>query len=256
MKYLVVISTLLFFGVGCTEVRPQAQPLETPGITSMAEKITFTTSDGVKIIGDYVPGTNSKAVLLLHMMPATRIAWRPLVEKLTVAGFTSLAIDFRGHGESIQTTDGRKLDYRNFSDEEQQAKIKDIEAAVAWLAEKGIGEEKLALIGASIGANLSLQYLAEHEKVPTSVLLSPGLVYRGVETKPRAEALRSNQSVFYVAAKDDDYSALTVGALHEATKVGKKLILYDYGDHGTNMFDAHPELIGEIVDWLQKRIQS
>ncbi len=218
----------------------------------MSQKVTLTTVDGVQIIGDYEAGKSARTVILLHMMPATRTSWRPLVQKLTAVGFSTLAIDLRGHGESLKTIEGRILNYKNFSDEEQKAKIKDVEAAAAWLLrEHGVGEEEISLVGASIGANLALQYLAEHKETSAAVLLSPGLVYRGLSVEPLLEFLRPTQAVFYVAAKDDAYSFETVEKLFSLTEITKESRNYVSGGHGTNLFASHPELIEEIAVWLK-----
>ena len=50
------------------------------------EPIFFKTSDAVLIAADYYAGVGVKGAILLHMMPATRDSWRPLVKKLNDAG--------------------------------------------------------------------------------------------------------------------------------------------------------------------------
>src|SRR3989344_7230766 len=149
------------------------------------ERIKFLTKDGVEIHGLYagVESKNAPAVLLLHMMPAVKESWEGFQEKLREAGFQSLAIDMRGHGESVWGN-GERIDYKNFTDAEQQEKILDVEAAMRFLAEQGVKSEHVAIAGASIGANLALQYQAEHSEIKAVVLLSAGLIYRDDETEP------------------------------------------------------------------------
>src|SRR3990172_1406945 len=154
------------------------------------KKVMFKTKDGVEIYGLYTESENwsAPAVLLLHMMPAVKESWREFQEKLREAGFQSLAIDERGHGESVWK-DGERIDYKNFTDAEQQEKILDVEVAMRFLAERGVESESVAVAGASIGANLALQYQAEHSEIKAAVLLSSGLNYRGVETEPLAKRI-------------------------------------------------------------------
>ena len=65
-------------------------------------KTTIHTIDGVALIGEWtLPAGATTAALLLHMMPATRQSWRGLVQALSAANIASLAIDLRGHGESV-----------------------------------------------------------------------------------------------------------------------------------------------------------
>src|SRR5207245_1856203 len=97
-------------------------------------------------------------VLLLHMMPAVKESWQELAKALNEAGLSALAIDFRGHGESVSKSDGTRLNYKDFADEQQQAKILDVRGAMEWLRARGAQDSQIAVIGASIGANLALQY--------------------------------------------------------------------------------------------------
>jgi len=224
------------------------------------ERIKFLTKDGVEIYGLYAEAEskNAPAVLLLHMMPAVKESWKEFQEKLREAGFQSLAIDMRGHGESIWKN-GTRIDYKNFTDAEQQEKILDVETAMRFLAEQGVESNSVAIVGASIGANLALQYQAEHSEIKATVLLSAGLNYRGVETEPLAVRVLPEQSVFLVGAKGDIRSSGASCA--DAARIlfnilparNKKLKVFDDSEHGTDLFTAHPELIDEIVNWLREK---
>lgn len=221
----------------------------------MPERVQFNTADEVTIVGTYTPGSAAKAVLLLHMMPATKESWDPLVPKLVSAGFHTLAIDLRGHGESKVRGD-EALDYRLFSDTEHQASRADVDAALGWLKVKGIPEEKIGIVGASIGANLALEALSHSMYLSTAVLLSAGLNYRGVETLPAARNLRVGQSVLLVGTEGDiqgsESAADMANTIATALPVGARREVVRWGnpEHGTNLFRPHPELITKIVDWL------
>lgn len=226
----------------------------------MSERVEFTTSDGVRIVGDYYApeGAGRGAILLLHMMPATRQSWKSFAENLASAGFSALAIDLRGHGESIYRDDGmgnkEQLEYKEFSDEEHQKSILDVGAAVEYLKKRDIGE-RLFLAGASIGANLALQYVAKDPDVSGAILLSAGLNYMGIETIPLAQKLGTGQSVYVVASKDDMRSGGP--ADEQAQKIydslsSKKIIkVFETGGHGTDILDSHPEFQDELVEWLK-----
>ncbi|MBI4457918.1 alpha/beta fold hydrolase, partial [Candidatus Uhrbacteria bacterium] len=164
--------------------------------------VAFTTSDGVTIAGSlFIGPAGGPAALLLHMMPKTKESWAPLAEALVGAGFGSvLAIDLRGHGESLRQGD-RRLDYKNFSDAEHQAKMLDVEAAVEWLMkERGARLDRAVIVGASIGANLAIRFAADHPEVPAVAALSPGLDYRGVTTADAVARLRPKQAFFLAAS--------------------------------------------------------
>jgi len=222
------------------------------------DKVIFKTKDSVEIHGLYAPTENQSApaVLLLHMMPAAKESWGQFQEKLREAGFQSLAIDERGHGESVWK-DGERIDYKNFTDTEQQEKILDVEAAMRFLAEQGVELGQTAIVGASIGANLALQYQAEHGEIKATVLLSAGLNYRGVETEPSAKRVLPEQSVFLSGAKEDVRSSGASCADAAQTlfnllpSKNKKIAVFEGREHGTDMFSAHRELADEIIKWLR-----
>lgn len=223
----------------------------------VTETAQFQTADGVTIFGLYSHGDNPAlpAVLLSHMMPATKESWKDFAHVLADAGFQVLAIDLRGHGESVMPTlnaQSQTLNYKNFSDAEHQKSILDLEAAVEFLKSKGASE--IHLIGASIGANLSLRYLTEHSDARSVVLLSPGLDYRGVKTEEFATRLHTGQAAYYAAAGDDPYSVQTAKTLYQKTSGGatKELKLFERGGHGTDMFFAHQELMWDLIVWLKQ----
>ncbi|TSC63142.1 MAG: alpha/beta hydrolase fold protein, partial [Parcubacteria group bacterium Athens0416_74] len=124
-------------------------------------KITLKTEDNLDIVGLYYPSPASKGVLLLHMMPATKESWNEFAPKLQSEGYQVLAIDLRGHGESSAGPEG----FRNFSDLDHQKTIFDLDAGIEFLETKGVKQNNLVLIGASIGANLALQCLTEHQEI-------------------------------------------------------------------------------------------
>ncbi|MEK7453233.1 MAG: alpha/beta fold hydrolase [Patescibacteria group bacterium] len=217
------------------------------------QKIILTTSDNVKIHGVYfsVGKENSPAVVLLHMMPATKESWHDFQEELALTGFNSLAIDFRGHGESI-LKDEKIINYQNFTAAEQCEKINDVESAVEFLEERGIPKGKISLIGASIGANLALQYMSNNKEIKSSVLISPGLDYRGVMTEDNILKLSIDQSVLMASGGDQDsYSRISVKKLFNMIKVKKDMHIFEDASHGTEIFKIHPEFKGEIINWLK-----
>ncbi len=220
--------------------------------------IQLKTKDGVLLYGAYVPATkhDAPAVVLLHMMPAVKESWAEFQDALSEAGFQSLAIDLRGHGESVMK-DGRTIDYKQFTDREHQEKTYDAEAAVGFFLDRGVALSSIALAGASIGANLALQYQAEHGEVKASVLLSAGLDYRGIKTEPLVAKLMPEQAVFLAGARNDSRGGASCAdmaqALFDASKSkNKKIRIFDGSEHGTDMFKTHPELMSGIIAWLRE----
>ncbi len=213
----------------------------------MTERVTLRTSDGIELVGTYRNTGQNKIAILLHMMPATKESWDSIAQMLLQRGYASLAIDLRGHGES---TMGGTLDYKTFTPEQQQAKRLDLEAAVAWTRTQGFDEACTVLIGASIGANLSIRALAEHPNLSLAIALSPGLDYRGVKTDDVITSIKPNQKVVLVASDDDDRPSWD--SVHELHRLNPSAVLIErHGlGHGTNMTDADPSLVKELFSHL------
>jgi pimeloyl-ACP methyl ester carboxylesterase len=208
----------------------------------------LTTKDGIKIAGILWDRQAPKAVLLLHMMPATKESWTDLGSLLSDNGFNVLAIDFRGHGESGGG------DYKTFSSEDHQKYQLDVEAALEYLNMKYPNREIYAG-GASIGANFVLKFMSEDQSIKKGFGLSAGLDYYGARAIDYVKELSGDQSILLVGAKDDVRgSGLDRGTqaeqLYDLATSQKEKIIYETGDHGTDMFAAHPDLPQKIVHFL------
>lgn len=220
----------------------------------MAETIQFQTPDGITIVGDwYEPATDAKAwILLLHMMPADRHSWETFAAKLTAAGYSALAIDERGHGDSTKKGD-ETVDYNSFSNEEQQEKQLDVDAALEYMESRGATHDRIGVIGGSIGANLAINLGARDEAIKAIGALSPGLDYRGLKTEDPAKQLRESQSLLLAVAPDDTHTDPDQIKILEIASGAKTIVKnYDAGGHATELLENHPELMDELITWLDE----
>lgn len=219
------------------------------------EKVTFSTQDGVKIVGNYFspPSSSSSGVLCLHMMPETKESWTELAQLLSAQGMHVLAIDERGHGESVWRGNDQ-LDHKQFSDTEQQAKRFDVDAALNWMQTRGVELSQVTMLGASIGANLSLDTLVRFPQIPSAVLLSPGQDYRGVQTDAAITKLKPHQRVLLVASSDDQYSFETITRLDQLAQIPHETWRLDNAGHGTHMFTAETSLLQKISQWITTQL--
>jgi alpha-beta hydrolase superfamily lysophospholipase len=223
-------------------------------------KIFLTTKDNIKIAADLCPAEGPDGLasslpkgwlVLTHMMPATKESWRDFAMELQNFGYESIAIDLRGHGES----EGGPNRFIGFSDAEHQKSILDLEAAVEYLTtSRKATRDKVVFVGASIGANLSLQYIAENPGFRTAILLSPGLNYRGIETEPLVKKLKAEQKALFVSAKDDGDNAEENQKLFDLVPAGvqKKIQIYETGGHGTDILASQLGLKNLIVEFIMK----
>lgn len=260
-KYLIIVLVFMGAFLGCAgnDGEENSETLgemmsEGGNFSGEVNQVTFTTDDGWEIYGSYyVSGAeHAPCVLLLHMMPADRHSYDNFAPKLAGAGYDVLSIDLRGHGESLYKH-GDKRSFEDFSDVEHQESVGDIEAARAFLVEKGADTTRMAIVGASIGANLALVYAAGDEGVKTVVLLSPGLDYRGVETATAMEAYGERPALI-VASDEDEYSAESCRELKDIAGERAELKIYEDSAHGTDIFKPQPQLETDIIAWIGAHI--
>jgi dienelactone hydrolase len=217
-----------------------------------AEDMQVETTDGVVIRGTYYPPSSSSApaLLLTHMLRKNRESWVEFARFAQERGFAVLAIDLRGHGESTQSKRGT-IRESSFVEADFAAMKLDVAAAVQWLRRRPeIVPREISLVGASIGANVALNYAAEDSLIAAVVLISPGETYRGVQAGPALKAY-GPRPVLLTAAEDDNYSLVSVRKL-EPLAAGIKLVqVFPEGGHGTYLLESRPELRAMILDFAR-----
>ncbi len=223
-----------------------------------SEQLTVKTADGMELAALWYPASHPKGwALLVHMMPATKESWDVLAQKLSQEGYSCLAIDLRGHGASFGGPDG----YKHFTDREHQGSKQDLEAAWEFLCVHGARPEATAVLGASIGANLALQFLAAHPQIRRGVLLSAGIDYRGLISADFAATVSASQEILLATSRDDDSNAAQNEVLYKAlpSSMQKALIVLDHGGHGTHMLSAGKEgdrLSAAVIEFIFHGIRS
>lgn len=196
-------------------------------------KITLTTEDNVKLSAEFVKG-NNQGIILLHMLGHDKSSWKDFKPK----GYTVIAIDFRGHGDS-------ELNYEDFTDNDWKNLQLDVKAAADYLKSSKVKE--IYIIGASIGANTAINYAVTDSAVNGVALLSPGMTYRNVHVSDAIS--KYDGKVLLVASKGDEYSYQSVNKM-KGINPQAELIIYDGDNHGTDMFMGNP-LSKDVLDWLK-----
>jgi len=224
-------------------------------------RVTLQTKDKVTIVGSlYLPkSANGKAnaILLLHQLGKDRTSWAPLIPFLLKEKYVVFSIDLRGHGESTLFGENERS-YTSFSNDDFKAMINDVREAVKFLkSHDRVKSDRIAIIGASIGANLAFQYAAEDRDVRTVILLSPGTNYRGLELLPYVRPY-DKRALFIVSSEEDAYSAESSSLLQKEAQLANpvKLKIYAGRAHGTDILLAEKGLSAIIVAWLQNYLPN
>ena len=219
--------------------------------------VTYKTPDGVRIVADYYlpktkAGRHAPVVILLHQYPSTRSSWKPIVPRFHRAGYAVLAPDLRGHGESVKPKEmnlekGRK----DQSPEHYRAAYQDLLGAYEWLRNrKEVDRSRFALIGASIGSSVALDYAARDRSVDVVVCLSPGTDYFGVDSKRDVKRC-ANRPVLLVSPEKERDRSETLG---RSAKTATVKIIKDSDQHGTFMFGKVPGIEKRVFDFVDAHI--
>ena len=247
------INFLIFAAFGCQNQTisnsanqsnsnvPANNANQTRSEISAPRDVKFESADKVEIVGTFYesPKANSPAVLLLHQFGSNRKSFDEFAKRLQKKGFGVLAIDGRGFGESVKTTDGKSV-----TAERTAEGVKGMEADVSntfdFLAkQKNVDAAKMGIVGASYGSSLAIIYAAKNPKVKAIALLSPGINY--FDNLPTEPAIKNygDRPLLLVAAEDDKESADSVRKLKE-TGANKKYEtkIYEKGGHGTALFEV------------------
>lgn len=240
---MIAALALAFVFSGCSKPAP---PVARDGTRDIA----FATSDGYTIAGTLytVPKPKPAGLILVPMLGTTRDRWRPFAAKAQAQGFESLAIDMRGHGDSKQQN-GASTSYKSFTTEQWLGVVNDIAAAKQALLDAGADADNIAIVGASIGANLALRYGETDPSIQAMVLISPGKDYHGVTTEQSIAAV-GKRPVLLLTSSGDSYSAETCTALKPLAVGHCELHEYPGAAHGTDLLDTNENAPGQVLMWL------
>ena len=225
-------------------------------------ELYLTAIDSVNIFADWSRKTGSaKAALLIHGRSKDHVDWQDLHKVLEEKGWSTLAIDLRGHGKSEGPPPDKSRRFDQFDD--YHSMMFDVAAAADFVrgqlspfdaAQGGTSSYSLAIVGSSIGANLAIGYAADHFEVKATALLSPGVSYYGLRGDDYLYQYHRPLAIF--TAKDDHTYAEAQKLLKIPGLDKNKLWYQEYetGGHGREILRNHPESIPQLVDWLEKSV--
>jgi uncharacterized protein len=125
------------------------------------EDVSFTTGDGLRLVGWYVPSKNGAAVIAF---PGRKGPQKP-ARLLASHGYGVLLFDRRGEGES--EGDPNLLGWQG---------TRDIEAAVAYLETRpDVDDDRIGGVGLSVGGEMLLQEAAETDGLKAVVSEGAGV---------------------------------------------------------------------------------
>lgn len=228
-----------------------------------AEEVRFETDDKLPItlVASYTApaaktgSRRAPMAILLHMYDEDRSSFDPLVPALHATGFAVLAVDLRGHGESVEPASLKLADRADDRDARLFRDMgKDVEAAYRWMARRSdVDPGRFVLVGASVGGSVALEYAARDKSVDGVVILTPGMDYMGLDSRAAARKYGS-RPILMLAAKEELGDADDLARTLSAAKiqiVGPRVAgEHSMALHGTRMLGKAAGVERVIADFL------
>lgn len=223
-----------------------------PALFAQAQgtEVALKTQDGWEIAALYQPAKEEqKTVLLLHDIGKNKEEFTTFSGKLADQGIGYLAVDLRGHGKSVN-----KGAYETFAkegvDNDYNKMSRDVDAAIAYLQNKGINEENIVLVGAGMGANVAAKAASMHSAVGGVALITPVTNFRDVLSIP---ALRVYKGLVFIAAAADDKKTFLEASLLRnvaflSSGEGQVVFATAYDQSGHDLLDRW--VTPELIQWL------
>ena len=202
------------------------------GLHAAPREVSFPAADGGVIWADLY-GAGDHGVVLAHGARFDKASWAKQAEVLAKAGFSVLAIDFRGYGKSHGG---------DRSSPGSGEKYEDVLAAVRYLRENGA--RTVSVIGASMGGGAAASALihSQPHEIDRLVLLAH---------VPVTEPQRLTGPKLFVVSRGDSL-APKVEEQFEKAPEPKELMILDGSAHAQFLFetDQGERLLNKILEFL------
>ncbi|MHB8798244.1 MAG: alpha/beta hydrolase [Thermoanaerobaculia bacterium] len=212
-------------------------------------EVTFPTADGVRLHATWKPspaGAGAPAVLLVHAFSRERRDLAELADELGARGFSTLAVDLRGHGESVWKG-GSRIGLSPSLQTSPSGFPRDVEAACAWLRSRA---PRIGVVGLSLSGNLA------------ALATATGWADAGVAVSAYAERLpalagsrpTASRGLLVLASEADPGRADSARTLDAAGRDPKAVVLFPGAAHALDLLTLEPDAKKAAIEWLEARL--
>ena len=249
-------NRLVFFGA-----RPESRTLTTtPADFGLEyERLTLTTSDGVKLMAWAVPYSETAPWLLyFHGNGGNVSTYLSFTSALRNLGFNVLMLEYRGYGESEGVASETGL-------------FEDARTAYRYLIERGIPPEHIGLYGFSLGSGVAVDLASEVEVgalvVEAGYTSVPDVARELYRVVPRflmrnrfdslGKIARVDAPVLFIHSPTDRTVPFAQGRTLYALAEEPKAFVRMQGGH-TELLNGTPdrEVLGEIGGFLERYLNQ
>ncbi len=246
-----VLSSCSFGGIS-------SQSVSVPTNTKTTDTSIYTRDNLSLSVKYFIPRTQEKppVIILLHQFRKDKSSWNEFIPDLLKNGYAVYAIDMRGHGKSNKFKDGKEIFHETMPESEWNQVPYDVHSVIEFIKTNAdVDSSKIAVIGASIGANTSIITSSMFSnEIKTAVALSPGIEYHHLKTYQYAKDAKN--PLMIAVAKNDTYAFESSNELNSIIKPKHSLEVYESSEHGTNLLNITPDLQNKIIVWLNENLKK
>ena len=231
--------------------RTRRKPAPIPAIPRPHDpfEVTFPTADGVQLHATWKPspgGAAAPAVLLVHAFSRERRDLAELADELGARGLSTLAIDLRGHGESVWKG-GARIGLSPSLQTSPSAFPRDVEAACAWLKGRA---SRVGVVGLSLSGNLA------------ALATAAGWAEAGVAVSAYADRLpalagsrpTTPRGLLVLASEADPGRVESARTLDAAGQEPKAVAVFPGAAHALDLLTLEPDAKKAAIEWLEARL--
>lgn len=242
------------------------------------ENVEFASESGSKIKGWFVKGEEGKgAIVIMHGLRSNRLSLVERIKFLSKAGFSVLAFDFQGSGESA----GEKLTFGYLESRDANASLKFIK--------QKLPNEKIGVMGISMGgAAFLLQNQPEKADALILEMVYPTIqraienrlnlwIFKGAdnlsplmtkqfplrlgitvdELRPLDKIKAVNCPTFFIVGENDHHTTLEESRqLFESANQPKSLWIVPQAEHGDLHKVAPKDYEQKVLEFFQNNVQK
>jgi pimeloyl-ACP methyl ester carboxylesterase len=202
-------------------VVPTASPSPTATLAVASQSVHFTTADGVSLAGTLY-GHGSRAVILSNEGNNASDPWRPIAQQLAFHGYLVLSYAYR---PSDANYDGLA-----------KHALTDLRAAIAFMRARPLPITRLILIGASLGALVSLK-AATTTRCDGLIAISAPMGYQDVQLSNADLQRLLIPKLFVTSAANQPFASDTLH-MFDVSPQPKDKRVYPGDAHGTSLFTS------------------
>ena len=231
--------------------RTSRKPAPIPSVPRPPDpfEVTFPTEDGVLLHATWKPspaGAAAPAVLLVHAFSRERRDLAVLADELLARGFSTLAVDLRGHGESVRKG-GARIGLSPSLQTSPSAFPRDVEAACAWLRSRA---SRVGIVGFSLSGNLAaLATASRWADAGVAVSAYADRLPALAGSRPTA-----SRGLLVLASEADPGRAESARALDAAGRDPKAVVVYPGAAHALDLLTLEPGAKKATIEWLEARL--